>query len=178
MSATEDHLPKTTAAQLEELIAAGPDAVTTATSVHVLVLAARKYVKQVAQQRARAVARAAEAEAREAQRVVRPKRTPSEVDAALLKEAMQEAAMKAILAARERWIELADQEFTLPDGQVVTWAEATIDDHLARAGAQRTLAAGIERDVALHEKAAADLRTFGVYRLGDLASADPKAVES
>ena len=53
---------------------------------------------------------------------------------------------------------------------MVTWAEATIDDHKARAAAQRRLAAGIETDAAMHERAAADLFTFGVYRLGDLSN--------
>ena len=54
------------------------------------------------------------------------------------------------------------------NGRMVTWADASIDDHMARAASQRLLAAGIGTDAAMHERAAQDLQTFGVFRLGDL----------
>ena len=166
--------PRTVAEQASDLIDAGPEHVTTETPTHVLVYLTRRYVKEQHRVRARAEARRVETEVRRVQAANRPKRrTSAEFEADMVRDAYHAAATRAILAARDRWQELQDQEFALPDGSMVTWAEATIDDHQARAASQRRLAAGIETDAAMHERAASDLYTFGVYRLGDLGTIVP-----
>ena len=164
-----DALPQTTVQRVRELVEMGPDYVTTDTEIHALVYMARAYVKREGDLAARASARAVEELAREAQRAARPKRrTPSAVEAALVLESFNRAALNAIVATRDRWASLQDQEFKLPDGSVVTWGEATIDDHLARAAAQRSLMSGIEKDAVMHERLASEMQTLGIFRLSDL----------
>jgi hypothetical protein len=164
-----DALPQTTVQRVRELVELGPDHVTADTEIHALVYMARAYVKREGDLASRAVARAAEERAREAQRAQRPKRrTLSEIEAGLVAESFNQAALNAIVATRDRWVTLQDQEFKLPDGTVTTWADASVDDHLARASSQRSMMAGIDKDAVLHERAASDLQTFGIYRLSDL----------
>ena len=61
--------------------------------------------------------------------------------------------------------------FMLPDGRVVLWGEATADDHLARAAAQRKLGARCILDAERHEDAAERIRAAGVRCLNQLPPA-------
>ena len=97
-------LPKTVAEQASDLIDAGPGYVTTQIPIHVLVYLARRYVTEKNRDRARAEARRAEAETRRIQRAA--PRTSAAVEAGMALDAYREAATRAILAARDRWIEL------------------------------------------------------------------------
>jgi hypothetical protein len=68
--------------------------------------------------------------------------------------------------------DLSNSTFALPDGRFVAWLDATADDHLARAGWQRGLAAAVVEDAERHEKAAAMIEEAGVSRLRDLLDRD------
>ena len=61
--------------------------------------------------------------------------------------------------------------FMLPDGRVVLWGEATADDHLSRAAAQRKLGARCILDAERHEDAAERIRAAGVRCLNQLPPA-------
>lgn len=71
-------------------------------------------------------------------------------------------------ARREAWRLLLEERFSLPDGHMVTWGAASIDEHEARIQSQTDLAKGIMRDVDLHTAAVADLAAFGVSSLDEL----------
>ncbi len=59
-------------------------------------------------------------------------------------------------------------EFHLPDGQVVTWADATAEQHGTRIAWLRTYIMSVEEDLARHERAAKLLAERGAERLSDI----------
>jgi hypothetical protein len=71
--------------------------------------------------------------------------------------------------------ELLGTEFPLPDGRLVTWAEATVDDHELRADDLVEMAAGAFGGAALHRRAIEMLQRHGAKTLGDL---EPEAMAS
>lgn len=73
---------------------------------------------------------------------------------------------------RAEWTaEILEQVFTRPDGTEVTWADATADDHVAAAQQARLTADSALLIVAMHEKAATDLRAAGAATLAELTAA-------
>lgn len=69
---------------------------------------------------------------------------------------------------------LASSAFVLPDGRWVTWADATVDDHMARARWQRRLASDVLNDALRHEEAVKLIQEAGVTCLAELDA--PKVV--
>ena len=67
--------------------------------------------------------------------------------------------------AREALRELA---FHLPDGRVVSWADATAAEHEARVAWLHTYIGSLETDVRRHERAAKLLAERGAERLADV----------
>lgn len=68
--------------------------------------------------------------------------------------------------------ELNRRTFPLPSGGSVAWGEATVNDHLARAGWQRSLAASIVADAEVHEYAARLIEEAGVSCLDEIPNWD------
>jgi hypothetical protein len=69
--------------------------------------------------------------------------------------------------------ELVAQRFVLPDGRMVTWGDATAEDHELRAGWQRQRAREFLADVSRHEWAAELIRSSNVTCLNDLGISSP-----
>lgn len=63
---------------------------------------------------------------------------------------------------------LVAEQFVLPDGTWVNWLDATADEHRARAGWLRNLAAATLATAARHQQAAAEIESAGVLCLRDL----------
>jgi hypothetical protein len=70
-------------------------------------------------------------------------------------------------ASRDR-MRLGQIEFHLPDGQVVSWADATAEQHGARIAWLRTYISSVEEDLARHERAAKLLAEHGAAKLSDI----------
>ena len=68
------------------------------------------------------------------------------------------------------WTGLLSTTFVLPDGTRVTWADATIEQHEARAEHLEKQAATRLETASLHRKAISDLRERHVATLGALAA--------
>lgn len=70
---------------------------------------------------------------------------------------------------------LSETTFVLPSGEYVSWLDATVDQHLARAGWQRSLASACTTDAERHESAAESIRAAGVSCLRDLETQEGAA---
>lgn len=74
-------------------------------------------------------------------------------------------AVASTSVTRPAWLR---ERFTLLDGRIVTWADATIADHESRIEMQFKLAGGIKRDIDNHKEAIRRCKAGGVDRLVDL----------
>jgi hypothetical protein len=71
--------------------------------------------------------------------------------------------------------ELVDKTFSLPDGRRVSWGEATIEDHQARAFMLRELAERTMITATQHERAAEMISTAGAACLNDIVGGEKAA---
>lgn len=67
------------------------------------------------------------------------------------------------------WAHLFDESFALPNGDRVTWRDATVAQHEARASMLEVMAAGDLETAALHRSAVTDISTAGTQTLGGIA---------
>lgn len=65
------------------------------------------------------------------------------------------------------WSTLLASSFSLPTGERVTWAAATVAQHEARAKALEVMAAGDVQTAALHREAISDITAAEAATLGD-----------
>jgi hypothetical protein len=133
-------------AQIDALVMSGDAEALLFASEDVVAECARRYVSAQIISRSRRSVRGREqfAKVREESRAVTASRVRDVVES---------------LAAdlREEWsAELLRDRFVLPDGSLVSWAEATVDDHRVRAEYLEGLAAGNAETAAIHRRAISD----------------------
>jgi hypothetical protein len=79
----------------------------------------------------------------------------------------EDRAFSAAPGTRDR-LRLGGLEFHMPDGTVVSWADATAGQHEARVAWLQTYIGSLETDVRRHERAAKLLAERGAERLADI----------
>lgn len=143
---------------IDELIASGDiDAVESAGS-DVVLECARRYIFKAIAQRKRARSRNRE----------RYEKVREEANAKLRAKARMIVDDLARELHSEWSASLLKATFSLPNGSQVSWADATTEEHEARAAQLEGLAAGDLQTAAIHRQAVADILAAGVSKLGDL----------
>lgn len=143
---------------IDELIASGDiDAVESADS-DVVLECARRYVFKAIAQRQRAQSRNRE----------RYEKVREEANAKLRAKARMIVDDLARELHREWSVSMLGSTFSLPNGVQVSWADASVAQHEARASQLEGLAAGDLQTASIHRQAVADILAAGVSRLGDL----------
>lgn len=79
----------------------------------------------------------------------------------------EDQAFTAAPGTKDR-LRVAELEFHLPDGTVVSWADATAAQHEARVAWLQTYIGSLETDMRRHERAAKLLAEQGAERLADI----------
>jgi hypothetical protein len=79
----------------------------------------------------------------------------------------EDRAFGAAPGSRER-LALREMEFHLPDGTVVSWADATAEQHEARIAWLHTYIGSLETDLRRHERAVKLLAGRGAEKLADI----------
>lgn len=69
------------------------------------------------------------------------------------------------------WLRLLPESFALPDGRLVTWGDATVEDHEARLEWLRGQIHALTQDVDRHEQAIKVIREHGATCLAEVESA-------
>lgn len=145
---------------ITELIDGYPDVDVNTIDVSVLIEIADRWLRAEHSRRLRATARLLE---RDNQQV-------DIVDAALA-NAVNKIARDMAERIQNEWApSLLAQSFALPDGRLVRWADATVDDHETRAAQLEKHASGIIQTAALHRRAANDIRAGRGKSLADVTA--------
>jgi hypothetical protein len=69
------------------------------------------------------------------------------------------------------WLRLLPESFVLPDGRMVTWGQATVEDHEARIGWLRGQMDALGQDVDRHQQAVKLIREHGATCLAEIEGA-------
>jgi hypothetical protein len=136
---------------LRDLVGLGSDAVTTRLPQHLLVEAARAWVRNEERNRRRQEARRVEARAR------------GEQNDGIDRRAAQ-ASAEAALTMVVDWSDVLDVKVQ-QGGEGQTWGTCTADDHEAAAVSLENSGAGYIRTAAMHRRAMADLAASGTRNL-------------
>lgn len=89
---------------------------------------------------------------------------------AITHERVTALAARIVERTTQDWGQLLDKAFALADGTRVTWGEATVEQHEARADMLKIMAAGDLETAALHMSAVRDIRAGNAETLGEVFS--------